>query len=335
MVTTLNACAQLPGRRFYRYYLEDLNRRFNDFGETTEAKIGERNIRFACPNLLTRWRVETLRSKEPATLDWIDGFSPGDTLWDVGANIGIYSIYAAVARACRVVAFEPSPVNFALLERNIVLNGLSEKIVAFPVALCESQRIDLLNMANMDAGAAFASFGGRTSQASVRIACLGYPLDNFVDEFAPPFPQHLKIDVDGNEEAILHGALDGRLQIIACAQSRSKSMTAGPSRSLRFKRPSGSLVSAVQVHSGRRCSPIRRRRISISSALWHRWLGGLVLAATVHVKRKSQRAWHYPGRLQVKRPVTRVNNYRVLSASAPYSAALTSASHSSAVRHEL
>lgn len=152
MVTTLNACAQLPGRRFYRYYLEDLNRRFNDFGETTEAKIGERNIRFACPNLLTRWRVETLRSKEPATLDWIDGFSPGDTLWDVGNNIGIYSIYAAVARACRVVAFEPSPVNFALLERNIVLNGLSEKIVAFPVALCESQRIDLLNMANMDAG---------------------------------------------------------------------------------------------------------------------------------------------------------------------------------------
>ncbi|HAH65825.1 MAG TPA: hypothetical protein DCL72_10210 [Rhizobiales bacterium] len=169
LVTTLNACAQLPGRRFYRYYLEYLNRRFNDFGETTEAEIGERHIRFACPNLLTRWRVETLRSKEPATLDWIDGFSCEDTLWDVGANIGIYSIYAAVSRGCRVVAFEPSPVNFALLERNIVLNDLSEKIVAFPVALCESQRIDLLNMANMDAGGAFATFGGRSPQASVRI----------------------------------------------------------------------------------------------------------------------------------------------------------------------
>ena len=49
LVTTLNACAQLPGRRFYRYYLEYLNCRFNDFGETTEAEIGERHIRFACP----------------------------------------------------------------------------------------------------------------------------------------------------------------------------------------------------------------------------------------------------------------------------------------------
>ncbi|HAH65824.1 MAG TPA: hypothetical protein DCL72_10205 [Rhizobiales bacterium] len=36
--------------------------------------------------------------------------------------------------------------------------------------------------------------------------CLGYPLDDFVDKFAPPFPQHLKIDVDGNEDMILHGA---------------------------------------------------------------------------------------------------------------------------------
>jgi hypothetical protein len=52
LVTTLNACAQLPGRLFYRYYLEYLNRRFNnrcfnDSGETTEAER-ERHIRFAC-----------------------------------------------------------------------------------------------------------------------------------------------------------------------------------------------------------------------------------------------------------------------------------------------
>lgn len=219
MVATLNACAQVPGRRFYRYYLDNLNRRFNDFGETTEAEIGKRHIRFACPNLLTRWRVETLASKEPATLDWINGFSREETLWDIGANIGIYSIYAAVARDCRVVAFEPSPVNFAVLERNIVLNDLSEKIAAFPVALGESQRIDHLNMANMEAGGAFASFGGRDPKGAVRIACLGYFLDGFINNFAPPFPQHLKVDVDGNEEAILHGAgrtlADCRLQSVS------------------------------------------------------------------------------------------------------------------------
>ena len=52
-----------------------------------------------------------LRTKEPETLDWIDTMAEGSALVDVGANVGLYSVYAAKARKCQVYAFEPSVFN--------------------------------------------------------------------------------------------------------------------------------------------------------------------------------------------------------------------------------
>ena len=57
------------------------------------------------------WRYETLLDKEPETIEWIDGFETGDTLWDIGANIGIYSIYAGV-KGIRTWGFEPHFANY-------------------------------------------------------------------------------------------------------------------------------------------------------------------------------------------------------------------------------
>ena len=78
--------------------------------------------------------VETL---EPDTLSWIDQMSEGSTLWDIGANVGGYSIYAAISKNSNVYAFEPSPFNLEFLARNIWLNKLEEKITVIPIALSE------------------------------------------------------------------------------------------------------------------------------------------------------------------------------------------------------
>ena len=42
-------------------------------------------------NRLVEWRVDTFFTKEPETLEWIDGFEKKDNLifWDIGANIGL------------------------------------------------------------------------------------------------------------------------------------------------------------------------------------------------------------------------------------------------------
>src|SRR6185437_4913944 len=88
----------------------------------TTVSHGGISLRLATPNWLADWRVNTFATKEPETLDWIDSLPEGAVLWDIGANVGLYSVYAAKARRCRVWAFEPSVFNVELLARNIFLN---------------------------------------------------------------------------------------------------------------------------------------------------------------------------------------------------------------------
>ena len=64
----------------------------------TELKFGEISAQYVTPNTATRWRVDTLFEKEPITIEWIAGFKPDDVLIDVGANVGMYTIWAAKSR---------------------------------------------------------------------------------------------------------------------------------------------------------------------------------------------------------------------------------------------
>ena len=70
-------------------------------------------------NNVTKYRNDTFFTKEPETLEWIDKFTKNSVFWDVGANVGLYSIYAAKTRDCNVTAIEPSVFNLELLAKNI------------------------------------------------------------------------------------------------------------------------------------------------------------------------------------------------------------------------
>ncbi|MFT3755236.1 MAG: FkbM family methyltransferase [Pseudoxanthomonas sp.] len=72
-----------------------------------------------------------------------------DAFLDVGANVGSYSILAAGAVGARVVSVEPIPMTFRRLERNVLLNGLSERIRMNCVGL-SSENSELLFTANLD-----------------------------------------------------------------------------------------------------------------------------------------------------------------------------------------
>src|SRR6185503_18155200 len=71
------------------------------------------------------WRAQTFYTEEPATVAWLDRLTPEDVYWDIGANVGLYAIYAAKFRHCRTLAFEPESQNYALLVENIVMNGVT------------------------------------------------------------------------------------------------------------------------------------------------------------------------------------------------------------------
>lgn len=60
-----------------------------------------KTMRFATTGSTSN-RLRTLFSKEPITLAWIDTFAEGETLYGIGANVGMYTIYAAVMRNANV-----------------------------------------------------------------------------------------------------------------------------------------------------------------------------------------------------------------------------------------
>lgn len=168
-------------------------------------------LRFVCRNELTLWRAQTLYTKEPDTIAWIDGMQPGEVLYDVGANMGLYTLYAA-KRGLWVHALEPESQNYALLNKNIHVNGLSSMASAYQIALSARRGLDFLFVKDFTPGGALNNYGSgedynkRAFQPEHRQPVLSFTLDEFVTEFNLPFPTHLKIDVDGLESEILSGA---------------------------------------------------------------------------------------------------------------------------------
>jgi FkbM family methyltransferase len=169
-------------------------------------------LRFAAPNELNEWRAKTFASKEPETLEWIDGIPEGAVVWDVGANVGLYSCYAALRRSCRVYAFEPSVFNLELLARNVWLNGLTGRVTLVPLALTDALAESTLNMSNTQWGGAMSTFGrsythdGGELRKQFEFRTLGLSMDEAVERLGLPQPDYIKMDVDGIEHLILKGA---------------------------------------------------------------------------------------------------------------------------------
>lgn len=162
-----------------------------------------------------KWRAQTLLCKEPDTIEWIEQFNRGDVLWDIGANVGVYSLYAARAgKVSRVLAFEPSPWNFSALVRSANLNGWSDRIATYCLAISNSTKLDTLHMKNAFFGSAQCSFGEAVNQwggeldVAFEQSAIGISIDRFIELFAPPFPNRIKIDVDGLDGAIAEGMRD-------------------------------------------------------------------------------------------------------------------------------
>lgn len=150
--------------------------------------------------------------KEPATVAWIETLAYGDVFYDVGANVGAYSLVAAgcVGPTGRVVSFEPSYASFAHLCDNIVLNGLAEVILPVPLPLGARTMLAALNYHKLVPGHARHAVGGdadaRGTAPVYQQPVLLTRLDDLVDGYRLPLPSFIKIDVDGAEPDVLEGA---------------------------------------------------------------------------------------------------------------------------------
>lgn len=161
-------------------------------------------------NPLERWRADTLLTKEPETIEWLNRTLMADSVfYDVGANIGIYTLYAChlFPQTMRAVCFEPEGLNFARLSRNIFDNGLSERVLAIPVALGDSVALIEFRLSSVQAGRALHGGNIAVEKGRHRQGSLVMSLDEIRRlNSRLPSPTHIKIDVDGPEWAVLQGA---------------------------------------------------------------------------------------------------------------------------------
>ena len=169
------------------------------------------SLKIVTPNSLCKWRAKTFSTKEPETIEWIDSFEEKSVLWDIGANIGLYSIYAAKKMNCSVWAYEPSVFNLELLARNIFINGLHSQICIIPFALNEQLGSSAMRMTTTDWGGALSTFGGHFGWDGKEVnevfefKTFGLSMDDANVLLKIPQPDYIKIDVDGIEHFILKG----------------------------------------------------------------------------------------------------------------------------------
>ena len=191
---------------------------FKDFiheNSYTKIIILNNKISFYTPNQLTEWRVKTFFTKEPETLEWIDGFQKEKFIfWDIGANIGLYSIYNALKNInSETISFEPSSSNLRVLSRNVSINNLNKNIKLLPVALTNHDNSFLLmNEREFVEGGALNTFGenfnykGENFEPRMSYKTLGMSINYLIENKILEVPDYIKIDVDGIEHLILQGA---------------------------------------------------------------------------------------------------------------------------------
>ena len=191
---------------------------FNDFIQPKSyksIKILGKETKFFVPNQLIDWRVNTYFIKEPETLEWIDSLKKKKNFifWDIGANIGLYSIYNSLKNPkSKTIAFEPSSSNLRVLTRNISINNLEKNIKVVPIPLTNKKNIfQIMSEDHFVEGGALSAFGekfnfeGKKFKPNMKYNLLGTTMNYFIENSILDIPDYIKIDVDGIEHLILEG----------------------------------------------------------------------------------------------------------------------------------
>ena len=176
-----------------------------------------KSLIFFSPNFLINLLIRDFHSKEPETIEWIDNFDKKNKIifWDIGSNIGLYSVYAAATiENIEVISFEPSTSNLRILSRNISINNLEKKIKIFQLPLGVNKNKFLeFSERKFNEGESHNSldkninFEGKKLDPMNSYQVLSTNIDQIIDDKILDIPNYIKIDVDGIEHLILKGGI--------------------------------------------------------------------------------------------------------------------------------
>lgn len=175
---------------------------------------GEFEYRFRCETGTELWRAKTLLTKEAGTVDWIRAqVRGGDVFYDIGANIGLYTLLAGKRVGARgmVYAFEPHVGNVQSLLHNVGGNGLGEQVKVISCALNDREGFFDFHYHRSESGSSMSQLGDLRDAGGQQFAPVfsefkyALTIDQLLLRGAIRPADHIKMDVDGNELLILRG----------------------------------------------------------------------------------------------------------------------------------
>ena len=127
---------------------------------------------------------------------------PGDSVWDVGANVGIYAAQFADRGAANVVCFEPAPeAVVALQERFPHASGAASRVRIVPIALADRRGTAMFSAKGTSPDNQIGVLGDTKPTVEVQVRSA----DEALAEFSLPTPNVMKIDVEGYELEVIQG----------------------------------------------------------------------------------------------------------------------------------
>ena len=153
----------------------------------------------------SRKRFVYRKAEVPEILFMSKVVKPGDSVLDVGANIGYWStaLSAQVGPRGRVYAFEPSPVTLEYLRKNIAINNCGN-VSVFPVGLSSEDKTGRFWLSKDHTGSSRLDDDSSKKDESIEIEVVA--LDSICGSFDLDRISFIKIDVEGGEVKILEGA---------------------------------------------------------------------------------------------------------------------------------
>ena len=187
------------------FFIDKISVFSNSFQQTLNTYITKKyrgqNYYFKDGNERLLWRYKTQFNVESELCNWIDTFTKKDIFYDIGSNVGMFTIYSAKKKIL-TYSFEPHPSNVKILYWNIFLNNLMNYVIVLPIALYNKKSLLNFELRDLNGGVAKNTL---TEKKKISINTLSYDLDSLIDERGLRKPTKLKLDVDGNEMKILKG----------------------------------------------------------------------------------------------------------------------------------
>jgi len=169
--------------------------------------ISNTEVEFTAPNrTVVRRNKRRFESERQELTDMLEEIEHSDVFFDIGANTGLYTLFAAKRRqSADVVAFEPYPPNLRLLKRDIDRNAL-ENIDVREVALSDSEgKVEFSQPDEEDAGYGSGSIESSTDNSSTIVNVSARSGDELISQNEIPTPTIVKIDVEGAEPLVVDG----------------------------------------------------------------------------------------------------------------------------------